>query len=794
MKSPWSPTFQEAVDYLRAALPATDIAMHGDTLIQSVAGRALRIRKEAPWGTSIPRDVFLPYVLYPRVNNEYLENNTDLFEQVLPLVNSLSMQEAALKVNLWCFEQATYRSTDNRTASPGAVIRAGFGRCGEESTLAVCALRSCGIPARQIYVPRWAHCDDNHAWVEVWIDGQWHFMGACEPETKLDIGWFIAAASKAMMVHTRCYGLIPQDERVEKKEAYSCVINRTAAYAPTCLLTVDVHTEGKPIRGALVRFLLCNEAEFAPICEKATDENGRCDLLTGFGGLMIEVIHQGRRLYRCIDLNQETKLSFDLKFASLLPTEPLRFSLVPPVESRMQTIFPSAASRKMHGAALQVAEQRRLARLDMSKESDPFVKRAASNAGEIRAFLADERFDTEDKIALLSTLSEKDFFDATHSMLADALLTAPAHKASFPLDVWMQYILCPRIAFEKRLPVRQALLAFPGVSPLRTPKDVWTYAKNAVRLRPAVPDSLYPDSLTALHHGFTTEEGLHVLFVDLCRALGFPARLDMATGACEYFDHGVFISPEAPAQKKAELTLISPHGIKLPYGERLSIAKVDDKSTHTLFLRGITLKDSYTVPLDAGQYLITCVTRQIDGTVDGVSYPLTLNEGEAKSLSVDPPSDQLADHLLRVSLPPISTAGQDSAETRLDLADFSGTGGILSFIAPGEEPSEHFLLELREKEKIIQNQRLRVTLIVETAKASALERLQGLSFARIVISDDPEGLITWRSMLRCGDVRKPFSIAVDQKGTALFAYANYHVGSVETLLRILESENLIRQQ
>ena len=79
------------------------------------------------------------------------------------------------------------------------------GRCGEESTLAVSAMRSVGIPARQCYVPRWAHCDDNHAWVEVWADGDWHYLGACEPEPVLDKGWFTAAASKAMLVHAKAF-------------------------------------------------------------------------------------------------------------------------------------------------------------------------------------------------------------------------------------------------------------------------------------------------------------------------------------------------------------------------------------------------------------------------------------------------------------------------------------------------------------------------------------------------------------------------------------------------------------
>lgn len=69
----------------------------------------------------------------------------------------------------------------------------------EESVFTVTALRSAGIPARQVYSPRWAHCDDNHAWVEVYVNGGWHFLGACEPEEVLDKGWFTNASSRAMI-------------------------------------------------------------------------------------------------------------------------------------------------------------------------------------------------------------------------------------------------------------------------------------------------------------------------------------------------------------------------------------------------------------------------------------------------------------------------------------------------------------------------------------------------------------------------------------------------------------------
>jgi transglutaminase-like putative cysteine protease len=60
-----------------------------------------------------------------------------------------------------------------------------------------------GTAARQVYTPRWAHSDDNHAWVEVWIDGKWSYLGACEPDVDLNMGWFTEPSKRVMLVHTR---------------------------------------------------------------------------------------------------------------------------------------------------------------------------------------------------------------------------------------------------------------------------------------------------------------------------------------------------------------------------------------------------------------------------------------------------------------------------------------------------------------------------------------------------------------------------------------------------------------
>ena len=143
--------------------------------------------------SKIPENIYLHFVLPIRVNTETLDTARLVFYQALKdRVAGLSMEAAVLEVNHWCHEKVIYRSTDDRTSSPLNCVKTTFGRCGEESTLLVTALRSVGIPARQCYTPRWAHCDDNHAWVEAWVDGTWKYLGACEPEAELNKGGLLA--------------------------------------------------------------------------------------------------------------------------------------------------------------------------------------------------------------------------------------------------------------------------------------------------------------------------------------------------------------------------------------------------------------------------------------------------------------------------------------------------------------------------------------------------------------------------------------------------------------------------
>jgi len=166
-----SPEQEQALKVLYAYMPVPDMADNsGEFFLQNV-DYSLKARNEMPWGSNIPDREFRHFVLPVRLNNEYLDGYRKVFyEELKDRVKNLSMKDAILEINHWCHEKATYQPSDSRTHSPLATVYTAIGRCGEESTFTVAALRSMGIPARQIYTPRWAHTDDNHAWVEAWAE------------------------------------------------------------------------------------------------------------------------------------------------------------------------------------------------------------------------------------------------------------------------------------------------------------------------------------------------------------------------------------------------------------------------------------------------------------------------------------------------------------------------------------------------------------------------------------------------------------------------------------------------
>ena len=144
----------EALKCLYASMPVSDAVDYSPELFLAYAKHGVYLWQEGPFAGQVPEDIFAGYVLHHRVNNENITDSRGFFyNKIIDRIKGMSMKDAIIDINYWCSEEATYQTTDGRTACAETVYTSAYGRCGEESTFAVSIFRTMGIPARQVYVP-----------------------------------------------------------------------------------------------------------------------------------------------------------------------------------------------------------------------------------------------------------------------------------------------------------------------------------------------------------------------------------------------------------------------------------------------------------------------------------------------------------------------------------------------------------------------------------------------------------------------------------------------------------------
>lgn len=455
--------------YLYAYMHPCDIVSYDVEVIASYVKATLDMYANVPYAKQVPAELFFTYVLCVRVNNEDLDKSREwIYRQLVDRVkDKKTMVEAALEVNYWCYEKATYIPSDDRTLAPFGMCNSARGRCGEESTLAVSAMRSVGIPARQCYVPRWAHCDDNHAWVEVWADGDWHYLGACEPEPVLDKGWFTAAASKAMLVHAKAFSDLESSAEIAYKTPLYALMNVTERYADCAKLTVTVTDHGVPVQNVSVLFCLVNYSELFPLHKEKTAADGSVSFMTGKGDLYVCTVYNGKYLGQKIDMREQQSVVLKMEQAS--DPEKMegiieeRFDLNPPIEAMPKST--GAQMKSVHEARLAECEKIRADYEEgFVKEdkdcSDPWNRyfvNARGNRQELEKFRQMTEFTDEDKRLMLDTLRDKDFLDTTAEVLASYLRAALPYKNNFCTELYQKYLLAPRAGHEKLMGSRSRI-------------------------------------------------------------------------------------------------------------------------------------------------------------------------------------------------------------------------------------------------------------------------------------------------------------------------------------------------
>ena len=831
---------QEALKFLYAYMPLADVTDYPTSFFADNVRMAFKAREEMPWGKNVPELLFRHFVVPIRVNNEALDNARSVFyNELKDRIKGMSMIDAIIEVNHWCHEKVTYQPSDARTSAPLATLKTATGRCGEESTFAVAALRAVGIPARQVYTPRWAHTDDNHAWVEAWADGKWYFLGACEPEPVLNLGWFNAPASRAMLMHTRAFGDYNGPEEVMLRTSNFTEINLTSNYAPVASVDFYVKdSEGKPVENARVEFKIYNYAEFFTAVTKYTDAKGHTSLSAGIGDLVVWASKDGKYAYRKVSFGKEKEATLTLPGGALvggygipaIPTQPANsvgalpdcsvgaletsahtkctyLDIVPPKEDPQlpyvsdemhkenQRRFALEDSiRKAYTATFPTMEEAKR----INERGAEYIFKSRGNKQTIVDFIK-RHSDNEDRVmGILATLSDKDLRDITTEILEDSYNATTDQLSPRVED---ELITIPFKQYFEKVFSKKAADAFRA-----DPMKLVEWIKKNIRLNPdkkALRIAQTP--VGVMKSKITDERSRDIFFVDVARSLGIEAQKDAVTGKIQYkkngewqdvkFDNTADKTSTAAALGTIKLTYEPTKLLDNPkYYSHFTISRIENGTAQLLnFDEGQadmgngttwsnTFKNGY--KLDAGTYMLTTGTRLANGSVLASNRIFEIVKGQTTTLPLE----------IRQNTNEVTVIGSFNSESlvtkdgkEVSLLSQTGRGYyVVGILGVGQEPTNHALHDIEKMKEAFEAWGRPVVLLFESEADAAKfnhDEFPGLP-STVQFALDKDGSVRKqiaREMKLMNEKQMPMFIIADTFNRVVFVSQGYTIGLGEQM-------------
>ncbi len=829
----------QALTFLYSAMPFSDLLDYPASLFKAYAEHGVYLWHEGDFAGRVPEKIFANYVLHYRVNNEDIADVRKFFhDRVLEAAGRQkgTMYETAVEVNYWCAREATYRASDGRTQGPLTLFYNVLGRCGEESTFGVTALRSIGIPARQIYAPLWTHCDDNHAWVEAWCDGEWHFLGACEPDERLDTGWFIEPASRAMLLHSRWFGKDrPEDAQVGPK-GMAVVLNHLDRYADTTKLWVKaVDEDGRPVPGAVLDFKVANHGELGSVALIHTGEEGeqcgQAELMTGYGDLYLcagKGDLYGENLVSLAGVGQEEEGAV---CTVVLKKQPQCW------EGWRQLDFHAPKTCYIHDGLLTPKQQetgaRRLAQAAEYRQKkienfydaqtaekalkrfsgqdrermEAILNKARSNMGEIVKFLewdpgdllpVEWRAEKKDlwKLQALEVLREKDCWDTPVEVLLDCCRSALPYAGKVPEKVFFRYLLCPRVSNEMLRPCREALgSCLDQGTREAVERDPACLPALVDRWVVSLPEEEYENLITSwegcLKGGVGSRHSKEVLCVNLYRSLGIPARLSGLDGRVEYYREGRFTAPGDAGEVPCSLTLREDGTLKLSDWEHYSLDRFEEDGFYRLGLWGETDRienGELTLALRPGIYRILTVNREKNGDQLANMAVFALKEGEQKTMTISLREVAVEGLLSKVETEDFDLRDMDGKSHRISA--LTGEKALFLWLEVTREPTEHILNELFERKEDFAALKAPIYMVLkspEDLENPTLHRtLEALPAIHCCLDDFGDNYRALAEKVGRKPGKLPLAVVLENGNQCVYSDAGYNVGLADILWRILQ--------
>ncbi len=815
-------SFEEQVlmKFLYGTMPLRDAGEYDFSVFLGFVRHSLMVYEHMEWCKNIPEDIFLHHILYYRVNTENIEDCRQFFyDKLIDRVRGLSVRDAVLEINYWCAENGTYEASDNRTISPVTVYKSGKGRCGEESTFAVTAFRSVGIPARQVYTPRWAHCDDNHAWVEVFVDGRWHFLGACEPEEVLDKGWFTNASSRALLVHTRTFSDYSGESLKEclGQDDLLVYYNETAAYARTRLYEIQVlDEESNPAENASVSIEILNMAEYCSVATLYTDNQGKVKITIGLGDVHVRA-RKGK-------LSCETWISpEDVDHAVLFLRDENKKSIKDvwvdtdvraPKDYPMHAFKLTKEQKERNRDRINKANQMRECRIAgyfkedafESSEKNNILRLSAGNFDEIFRFL--NKDNNPDRESMLKSLTVKDYKDARADILESHLIGAAPYRKTWEenrkLDVYVKYILCPRILLEEMTDYRVFIDGFFGEKEKeefrKNPRAIWQYIKRSISFEPKLDyRTIFSTPVGSLKLLQGNPLSQKILFAAICRTLGIPARINPVNLEAEIYEDGSFASVTGEEEgtkyltgEKGKLLLYANADSAPVYYQTWTIGMLKDGQFVTLDYTGLKFSDGFlSLDLAPGVYRLITSVRLPSGNQNASEYLFELKKDEAKPVTMHMRAGSMEDMLVDYVINDFEVNMKKHTGEHTILASelMAEKANILAVLSEGQEPTEHVLNEMLEQKDSLNALNAQIIFLLQGERSlenqTVHKVLKAIPGIKVGYFNFDEGVEPLARNMYADPEKLPLLIITNPGLKAVYACSGYNVGSVALMVKLL---------
>lgn len=812
----------EALKCLYASMPVNDVTDYAPELFLSYARHGVFLWKEGPFAGKVPEDIFAGYVLYHRLGIENITDCRPFFYSILKdQIVGMNMTEAAIQLNYWCASQVTYQTTDPRTAGPESLYRSGVGRCGEESIFGAFIFRTMGIPARQVMSPLWSHCDDNHAWVEVWCDGTWKFLGACEPELIMNKGWFRNPTTRSMMIQANWHLPIMPENAVLGRDASDLVVNDLCTYAETKYLEVTVvDQEGNPLPDVTVYFSVFNYDSFGTVAALHTDQNGKAKIETGLGSLLVS-IHENDICTEVLvnTCEQDTctlvagtrtnKLEVWEDFVVYAPVATMKnYTRLTPeqlVESETR-LNEAVASRfqKVEAFYDEVLAEKAIEGYTEEEKvrCREIMKLACGNMHEIAEFLAKDcegRYPHEWKLAILNTLRKKDYVDVTCKILEEHCEMTVPYADLYDKETLYKFVLCPRVDFEFIYEYRRFILDWLTKEQKeqfrKEPIEAWKYINMVLKSNKMMERGrIIATTRGSLILGYGNKITKKVVCVKLLRTLGVPARINPTDHMVEAWIDGEFVHLEKPVDvsvgRTAVIRIHETEGVEWIYHQNWMIEKLEHGQYRPIRIPWKKADFDGTVNVFPGRYRVFTSNRLPNGNSFVKKYVFEVNDGEQKDIYLQQTPVTIEDMLENYKVTDFALTKEDGSRCMISEL-VKEQKGVFIWLQERKEPTEHVLNEMYEMSESFQNlENAKVYFVLRDKSAKedvTLKRtLTKVSNVELLYDDFMDARENLAGELYKDPGELPLLAMIGENMLSLYSVAGYSVGSVSMMLKVLE--------